>query len=149
MANENIQAIEHLRNALRGLGKEKQIRGELCWCDTMDGHYCVSQPQCVVARDALSQAEKKQAQATQEVRSGVWRHYAGKYYLVHGVGKHTETGEWLVSYTPLYVHPKGGPPLQFRPLSMWLENVHVGKEERVQRFIFVGDQLPKGAENAE
>jgi hypothetical protein len=136
---------EQLRVALMALGKEKQFRDQLCWCNTIDGGYCVGQPQCRAAQAALEAIEKEQAEATQEVRSGVWRHYSGKYYLVHGVGRHTENGEILVSYNPLYVHPAGGHPLQFRPLSMWLEKNVKG----VQRFTFIGNELPKGIENEE
>ena len=42
-----------LWKALRGLGKEKQYRDELCWCQTVDGMYCVSQPQCTDAKKAI------------------------------------------------------------------------------------------------
>ncbi len=51
--------------------------------------------------------------------SGVYEHYKGGRYLAIGVGRNTETNELLVAYVPLYQHPNGGPPLQFRPFKMW------------------------------
>lgn len=75
-----------------------------------------------------------------EIRSGVWRHYSGKLYLVDGVGRHTENGELLVSYIPLYEHPAGGPVKQFRPLSMWFELVEVSGKS-IHRFVYVGNEL--------
>jgi hypothetical protein len=83
----------------------------------------------------------------EEIRSGIWQHYKGKYYNVLGVGRHTETGELGVVYTPLYVHPNGGPALQFRPLEMWTQpglwEVD-GKRavNYVPRFTYVGQEMP-------
>jgi hypothetical protein len=61
----------------------------------------------------------------EEIRSGVWRHYSGKHYLVLGVARNTETDEELVIYIPLYEHSNGGRPLQARPASMWREKVGI------------------------
>ena len=66
---------------------------------------------------------------------GVWRHYKGGLYLVLGVAKHTESGEELVVYVPLYELPGAGLPLQARPRRMWEEPVD-GKP----RFVFQGEQ---------
>lgn len=66
---------------------------------------------------------------------GVWRHYKGGLYLVLGVARHTETGEELVVYVPLYERADAGLPLQARPRRMWEEAVD-GKP----RFVFEGEK---------
>ena len=70
------------------------------------------------------------------LRAGVYRHYKGKRYLLLGVASHSETGEIVVVYVPLYETP--GTNMAVRPLSMWLEKVKVpGKTKKVPRFQFV------------
>ncbi len=54
-----------------------------------------------------------------ELKPGRYRHFKGGEYTVHGVATHSETGEQLVVYTPLY----GAGGLWVRPLSMFLETV--------------------------
>lgn len=44
---------EAAREALRGMAKLSQF-GELCWCRTIAGHYCVGQEQCKRAAAALN-----------------------------------------------------------------------------------------------
>ena len=76
------------------------------------------------------------------VKSGVWKHYKGKLYLVIGEIRHTETNEVCVAYIPLYEHENGGIPLQARPKIMWNEDVlHEG--QTVRRFVYVGAEVPK------
>ena len=71
---------------------------------------------------------------TETVKPGRYRHFKGNYYEVIGVARHSETGEELVVYRPLY--GEGG--LWVRPLSMWNEIVERdGKTSR--RFTFVGE----------
>ena len=36
------------------------------------------------------------------MKKGKYRHFKGGEYEVHGVARHSETGEQLVVYTPLY-----------------------------------------------
>lgn len=73
------------------------------------------------------------------LRCGVYEHYKGKKYLVLGVARHTETGELLAVYVPLYELPEnGGVQLAVRPLSMFTERVLIGSEAR-PRFHFIGD----------
>jgi len=56
---------------------------------------------------------------------GRYRHYKGNEYEVIGVGTHSETGERLVVYRPLY----GERLLWLRPLTMFIENVdYQGKQ---------------------
>ncbi len=81
---------------------------------------------------------------TPDIQSGIYRHYKGKYYNVLGVGRHTETGELGVIYTPMYCHPAGGPALQFRPIAMWDEMVK-GADGYIPRFVYVGQSLPPEA----
>lgn len=59
---------------------------------------------------------------------GVYEHYKGRRYLLLGVARHTETGESLAVYVPLYEVP--GPQIAARPLDMFLEQVTVDGVER-------------------
>ena len=78
--------------------------------------------------------------------SGVYEHHkstpeARKYYQVLGCAKHTETGEELVVYIPLYVIPEHtGLRLQVRPVSMFLESVQKNGV-LVPRFGYIGAAL--------
>ena len=66
------------------------------------------------------------------LRPGRYRHFKGGEYQVQGVATHSETGEQLVVYTPLY--GEGG--LWIRPLSMFLEAVdRDGKQQ--PRFVYI------------
>jgi len=65
------------------------------------------------------------------VKSGLYRHYKGKYYEVIGVAKHSETGEFLVVYRPLY----GEQGLWVRPLEMFDETLSNG----TKRFTYSGE----------
>lgn len=53
------------------------------------------------------------------VKAGKYRHFKGGEYAVQGVATHSESGQLLVVYTPLY--GEGG--LWVRPLEMFLETV--------------------------
>lgn len=64
---------------------------------------------------------------------GKYRHYKGNDYQVLGVARHSETGEELVVYIPLY--GEGG--YWVRPLQMFLETVDVNGEP-VPRFQYIG-----------
>ncbi len=67
------------------------------------------------------------------MKIGKYRHFKGGEYQVHGVATHSETGEELVVYTPLY----GDGGLWVRPLSMFQENVSFNGQE-LPRFEYVG-----------
>lgn len=62
------------------------------------------------------------------VKAGLYRHYKGKYYEVIGEAKHSETGELLVVYRPLY----GEQGLWVRPSEMFEETLPNG----VKRFTY-------------
>ncbi|MDF2548352.1 MAG: hypothetical protein K0R93_3250 [Anaerosolibacter sp.] len=49
----------------------------------------------------------------------VYRHWKGKFYYVHGLAVHTETGEMMVYYQTLY----GDRSFYVRPVSQFTEKV--------------------------
>lgn len=65
------------------------------------------------------------------LEKGLYRHYKGKYYEVIGEAKHSETGEQLVVYRPLY----GEQGLWVRPYKMFVETLSGG----VKRFTYCGE----------
>lgn len=74
------------------------------------------------------------------LRCGVYEHYKGKKYLVLGVARHTETGELVAVYVPLYELPEnGGVQMSVRPLEMFTGQVEVDSEVR-PRFRFTGGE---------
>jgi hypothetical protein len=50
-----------------------------------------------------------------EIKPGRYRHFKGNEYQVLGVATHSETGEAMVVYRPLY----GSGGLWVRPAAMW------------------------------
>ena len=69
-----------------------------------------------------------------ELRPGRYRHFKGQEYAVLGVARHSETGELLVVYRPLY----GQGTLWVRPFPMFTEEVeHNG--QRLPRFSYIGE----------
>lgn len=50
---------------------------------------------------------------------GIYRHFKGKYYIVEGIAKHSETQEPMVVYRHLY----GDKSLCVRPIDMFLSEV--------------------------
>ena len=74
-----------------------------------------------------------------QLRCGVYEHYKGKKYLVLGVARHTETGELMAVYVPLYELPDNrGVQMAVRPLEMFTGQVGTGSGAR-PRFRFLGD----------
>lgn len=67
-----------------------------------------------------------------DIQPGIYRHYKGNEYQVYEVATHSETGEALVVYRPLY----GEQALWARPLSMWDETV-VWQGKSLPRFSWV------------
>ncbi len=71
-------------------------------------------------------------------RQGLYRHFKGKLYLVHGVARHSETGERLVVYRPLY----GSFELMVRPEIMFVEEVDKPENNyKGPRFQFVSEMF--------
>lgn len=84
------------------------------------------------------------------MKTGIYRHYKGKLYLVLGVASSSEDEtEVVVVYVPLYDH--SGHAMKTRPYAMFNEIVDplTGKApapgslgSAVPRFAHVGDTLP-------
>lgn len=66
------------------------------------------------------------------IKLGKYQHYKGNYYQVEGQAIHSETGELMVVYRPLY----GEQLLWVRPLEMFIEEIEVNGEKQ-PRFAFV------------
>ena len=62
------------------------------------------------------------------LKIGKYRHFKGGEYEVTGVATHSENGDQLVVYRPLY--GEGG--LWVRPLDMFLETVEHEGERRLR-----------------
>ncbi len=72
-----------------------------------------------------------------QIKLGKYKHYKGNYYLVLGVGKHSETLEDLVVYMALYESPEFGKnSMWVRPLKMFTESVEF-EGKKMPRFEFV------------
>ena len=72
-----------------------------------------------------------------KIETGLYRHYKGNMYRVHGVGCHTEVHEYYVVYSP--VEPKVGiPEFWLRPFEMFAETVEVDGKT-LPRFERVAD----------
>lgn len=74
----------------------------------------------------------------QDVKAGVYRHYKGKYYLVLGVARHSETEDAYIVYVPLYV--REGPRMAIRPFNMFFEEI-VADGKKQPRFAYVGPEM--------
>jgi hypothetical protein len=62
--------------------------------------------------------------AEPDLKPGIYEHYKGNRYRVHGLACHSEALEWYVVYEPLYEH-EGMPGLWVRPYAMFIEDVEV------------------------
>jgi len=71
------------------------------------------------------------------MKSGIYRHYKGKYYQLLFVAKHSETLEDFVAYQALY----GECSYWVRPLAMFSEEVVVDGRQQ-PRFEYVGQKIP-------
>ena len=67
-----------------------------------------------------------------KIEPGLYRHYKGNMYTVHGVGRNTEVHEYYVVYSP--VGDKAGlPQFWLRPYDMFMETVEL-EGQTVPRF---------------
>lgn len=76
----------------------------------------------------------KVSEETPLVVGGLYEHYKGMPYKVHGIVLHSETLEELVLYETLYDNPSG--KMWVRPKKMFLESVVIDGKS-VPRFRFV------------
>ena len=67
---------------------------------------------------------------------GLYEHYKGQRYRVHGLVRHSETLEELVLYEALYENDLG--KMWVRPKSMFLESIEIKGVLR-RRFQLVDD----------
>ncbi len=74
-----------------------------------------------------------------DLKSGVYQHYKGSYYLVLGVARHDVTEEKLVVYVPLYAE-KSGPRMTARPIDVFFEEIELNGK-RSPRFKYVGTEI--------
>lgn len=58
------------------------------------------------------------------IEKGDYEHHKGKRYRVLGIGRHTETDEYLVVYMPLYEHA-GQPDIWLRPYDIFVETIEL------------------------
>ena len=81
----------------------------------------------------------------QELRiNGIYRHFKGDYYIVEGIGIHSETKEKYVIYKGLY----GQNEVYLRPLDMFLEKVDRVKYPNVkQEYRFQLQEIESIAKN--
>ena len=77
------------------------------------------------------------------IELGLYRHYKGGLYEVHGVVRHSETLQPMVLYRALY----GQRGLWVRPFEMFLETVQVAGRA-VSRFTRIEDDATTQAEAA-
>lgn len=73
------------------------------------------------------------------VIGGLYEHYKGLPYKVHGVVLHSETLEELVLYETLYENPSG--KMWVRPKKMFLETVIIN-DVKQPRFRYTGKTAP-------
>ena len=66
---------------------------------------------------------------------GRYRHLKGSEYELLDFARHSETGEWMAVYRPLY--GEGG--LWVRPLAMWSEPVEKDGVTHPHRFTYLGN----------
>lgn len=67
------------------------------------------------------------------LKKGIYEHYKGMRYQVLEVARHSETLEEYVVYKALY----GEHSIWIRPLTMFLETVHVEGGGKIPRFKFI------------
>lgn len=74
-----------------------------------------------------------------DILAGVYQHYKGEYYLVLGLGRHSETDEKFVVYVPLYV--REGPRIALRPAELFFDEVEIEGVKK-PRFSYISADLP-------
>lgn len=68
----------------------------------------------------------------EKLPQGIYRHFKGGNYDVQGVAVHSETGEHLVVYRPMY----GDRKLTVRPLEMFTDHIEREKYSG-PRFVLI------------
>ena len=60
------------------------------------------------------------------MKAGLYQHYKGGLYQIHGIARHSETSEGMV----VYQHLDGTPGLWIRPIDMFNEKIIVNGVEK-------------------
>ena len=89
---------------------------------------CLARPLELAQRDEGGRGCTDLFDAETDIVLGRYEHFKStpeepKFYTVTGVGRHTETAERLVVYTPLYEVDLGPNTCLVRPLEMFFEDV--------------------------
>ncbi len=147
--------VQKMRNAVRGHRDESG--DDRCWADDAALYQSLPEGTCPLKAFGAQEKEILMARCSRYwdtrqypqnvgkmhewgsvVRQGLYRHYKGNLYLVHGVAVHAKTGEHLVVYRPLY----GDFRLTVRPETMFLEEVDVPEyHHKGPRFQFVSEMF--------
>ena len=137
--------LEAAKSALENLlSEDRKVQFPIDGNDDIEVRRALGPVQAGLARER----DAKEAQPDPKI--GIYQHYKGKYYFLQMIARHTETGEDMAVYTPLYAHHEGGRIPQIRPLKMFTEEVVFTDSveikmyggERMPRFVFVGEKLP-------
>lgn len=70
-----------------------------------------------------------------DIKKGRYRHFKGGEYMLLDVARHSESGEYIALYHPLY----GDGGLWVRPLDMFFENVEIDGVSQ-PRFAFISEE---------
>ncbi len=74
------------------------------------------------------------SEQARSVKLGLYEHFKGNKYMLHGVVWHSETEEEMALYQHLY----GDFSFWVRPLNMFLEEVEY-QGKRMPRFKYIGE----------
>ena len=107
----------------------KQLYLEIAKKGSIDNHYC----HWISSQDYY--INKQVSSMENLIPLGKYQHYKGPYYSVLGFARHSETGEVMVLYVPLY--GEGG--YWVRPLTMFTEELKIDGESR-KRFTLVSSE---------
>jgi hypothetical protein len=77
--------------------------------------------------------------SSDQIKTGIYRHYKGKLYEVIALVHHSETVEELVLYKALYETEFGMDSLWVRPKKMFFETIEVDGK-KVPRFEFIEEK---------
>lgn len=59
----------------------------------------------------------------------LYRHFKGRFYYVHDIAEHTETGEKVVVYQAMY----GDYKMYVRPFDMFTETIDLLREDNITK----------------
>jgi hypothetical protein len=116
--------------------KDDVLRRVKEWLNAYDPTACLND----LVDKALADALPERQDGIPELRCGVYQHYKGGFYLLIGIGQHTEDESIHVVYVPLTGAHQPGPRLRIRPIYDFIDSVKV-KGVPVPRFEYVGYEV--------